>query len=65
MGETSFDGVEGNGLFLICTMNLVSAAVEEKVFDGLWTCAAAPPDEVVFPFDFFLFGHQVGSKTNF
>ncbi len=28
-------------VFFICTMNLVSAAVEEKVFDGLWTLVAA------------------------
>ena len=29
------------GFFLRCSMNLMSAAVEEEVFDGLWALAAA------------------------
>ncbi len=43
MGEASFDGVEGNGFFKCRSMNFMSAAVEEKVCDGLWALAAAGP----------------------
>ena len=35
-------------VFFICTMNLVSAAVEEKVFDGLAASLAAAAQVVLF-----------------